>query len=99
MSPAQRLALFRAAQEGLTNLQRHAGASQACLRLVCLSAEIRLELQDNGQGLAPEMPASSIGFGLRGLQERAQALGGEARLENAPGGGAILWMRLPRSGT
>ncbi len=99
MSPAQRLALFRAAQEGLTNLQRHANASQACLRLVCLSAEIRLELQDDGQGLAPEIPTSPPGFGLRGLQERALALGGEAHLENAPGGGAILWLRFPRSGS
>lgn len=99
MSPAQRLALFRAAQEGLTNLQRHANASQACLRLVCLPEEIRLELQDNGQGLSPEMPTSPPGFGLRGLQERALALGGEAHLENAPGGGAMLMMRFPRSGS
>jgi signal transduction histidine kinase len=96
MTAAQRLALFRAAQEGLTNIQRHAQATSACLRLVCSSDEIRLELLDNGLGLPVEGVTSLSGFGLRGLAERAAALGGEAHLENAPGGGAVLSLRLPR---
>lgn len=98
VTPAQRLALYRAAQEGLTNIQRHAQASQVSLRLDCTTNEIRLELLDNGKGL-PNGGLNSVaamGFGLLGLAERAVALGGEAHLENAPGGGAILSMRLPR---
>jgi signal transduction histidine kinase len=99
MPPAQRLAMYRAAQEGLTNIQRHALATEACLRLICTPEEICLELQDNGQGLPVDglTSTSHKGFGLRGLTERAVALGGEACLENAPGGGAILSVRLPRS--
>ncbi len=101
MSPAQRLALYRAAQEGLTNIQRHSQATDACLRLTCTPEEIRLELQDNGQGLPVDGLGAPSGFGLRGLAERAAALGGKASLENAPGGGpgrgAVLSVCLPRS--
>jgi signal transduction histidine kinase len=97
MSPAQRLALYRAAQEGLTNIQRHAQAAEACLRLDCSPEEVFLELHDNGRGLPMDGLETTLGFGLRGLQERAAALGGEARLENAPEGGAVLSIRLPRS--
>ena len=120
LSSSQRLALYRAAQEGLTNVQRHAQASEACLRLLCTPEEMRLELSDNGQGLhqAEDLPAEAhpghvntqadnslvvthtyAGFGLLGLQERAAALGGTAFLENAPGGGALLTVRLPRTTT
>lgn len=97
MSPSQRLAFFRAAQEGLTNIQRHAQASEANLRLVCTPEEIRMELRDNGKGLPMDGPDTTSGFGLRGLSERAAALGGEAHLGNAPGGGTVLLLRLPRS--
>lgn len=97
LEPAQRLALYRAVQEGLTNIQRHAQAGEARLRVTCTHDEIRMELQDNGQGLHPVgAEASPPGFGLRGLSERAASLGGEVRLENAPGGGAVLTLRLPR---
>ena len=103
-SPAQRLALYRSAQAGLTNVQRHAQATEARLRLSCTADEICLELSDNGAGLPErdhndgelnEPTRSYAGFGLLGLQERAAALGGTVRLENAPGGGAVLTVCLP----
>jgi signal transduction histidine kinase len=93
LSPAQRLALYRSAQEGLTNVQRHAQASEAHLRLSCTPEQICLEVRDMGKGLS--IDHSTAGFGLRGLQERAAALGGTVRLENAPGGGAVLTVCLP----
>jgi signal transduction histidine kinase len=95
LSPAQRLALYRSAQEGLTNVQRHAQASEARLRLSCTLEEICLEICDMGKGLSSDH--STAGFGLLGLQERAAALGGTVRLKNAPEGGAVLTVCLPRS--
>lgn len=96
-TPSQRLAIYRAAQEGLTNVQRHARANQAWLRLVCEPGELRLELRDDGIGFSGEASPEKLGFGLRGLRERAAALGGEFTLEAVDGGGSRLVMRLPVS--
>ncbi len=93
ITSSQRLALYRAAQEGLTNVQRHAAARQAWLRLECLPDRICLQVIDNGSGLNSGNPIS--GFGLRGLQERAAQLDGVVTLSDRPGGGAILAIQLP----
>lgn len=93
ISDAQRLALFRAAQEGLTNIQRHAQARQAWLQLECPADRIILRIEDDGTGLHPE--PDSPGFGIRGLRERASQLGGEVSLSARPVGGAILSLSLP----
>jgi signal transduction histidine kinase len=93
MTPAQRLALYRAAQEGLTNIQRHAQAQQAWLRLECQAGQIILVVEDDGSGLS-DSPNGS-GFGLRGLQERASQLGGEVSLSQRPEGGSVLKITLP----
>ena len=92
MSPAQRLALYRTAQEGLTNIQRHAAAHQAWLRLECAADRLVLRVSDDGRGLASSAPG---GFGLRGLQERAAQLNGTVTLADRPGGGASLVIQLP----
>jgi signal transduction histidine kinase len=94
INPTQRLVLYRAAQEGLTNIQRHAQATQAWLRLVCDPDELRLEVRDNGVGLSGAEPANG-GFGLRGLQERTNAMGGQVRLAPDPSGGSVLTVSLP----
>lgn len=90
---SHRLALYRAAQEGLTNVQRHAQAHQAWLRLVCEDGAVALTVADDGSGFPDtgDLP----GFGLHGLRERASLLGGELRLEERHGGGAQLTLRLP----
>jgi signal transduction histidine kinase len=98
-TPSQRLALYRAAQEGLTNIQRHAQAKQAWLCLVCEPGELRLELRDDGIGVSGDLSPDTHSFGLRGLRERAAALGGEVVLEAVDGGGSRLVMRLPVSDT
>lgn len=93
ISDMQRLALFRAAQEGLTNVQRHAQAQQVWLSLECLPGRIILQIEDDGKGVtqAPGNP----GFGLVGLRERASQLAGEISLSPRPAGGAILLISLP----
>jgi signal transduction histidine kinase len=93
MTAAQRLALYRTAQEGLTNIQRHAAARQAWLCLECSADRLSLQVSDDGRGLVAG--ALRSGFGLRGLRERAAQLNGAITLADRPGGGAILAIQLP----
>ncbi len=90
---AHRLALYRAVQESLTNIQRHAAASQAWLEIQLDNGTILLTVADDGQGLPPETPDGR--FGLQGLRERAGQLGGQMILEPRPGGGTQLRFQLP----
>jgi signal transduction histidine kinase len=90
---SHRLALYRAAQEALTNVQKHAGASRAWLMLTITNQAITLLVGDDGRGLS--INADHGGFGLRGLRERAAQLGGELHLEPRRGGGTQLYFRLP----
>jgi signal transduction histidine kinase len=89
----QRMGLFRAAQEALTNIQRHAGASQVWLVLTASDGAITLLVSDDGRGISRS--GEQKGFGLQGLRERASRLGGELHLEPRAGGGTQLAFRLP----
>jgi signal transduction histidine kinase len=93
---AHRLALYRAAQEALTNVQKHAGASQVWLVLSTGGGSVTLLVSDDGRGLL--RTGDGAGFGLRGLRERAVQLGGDLHLEPRPGGGTQLSFRLPLLG-
>jgi signal transduction histidine kinase len=88
LSLAQQQALYRAAQEGLTNIQRHASASEAWLRLAPHDGMLELLLSDNGVGISAEQARS--GFGLLGLKERAALQGGEFHVDARPGGGTQI---------
>jgi signal transduction histidine kinase len=85
--------LFRAAQEGLTNVRKHAGATRAELLLdYSQPTAVRLEVRDDGTGT----PANgSAGFGLVGVRERAAHLGGKMTLESVPGLGSTLRVEVP----
>ena len=76
-----RKALYRAAQEALTNVQKHAHASHAWMKLQSSGDEITLIVEDDGVGFGAKAGEGANGFGLQGLQERARALGGDFRLE------------------
>jgi signal transduction histidine kinase len=89
-----RLALYRAAQEALTNIQRHARASNAWLELNADDQEIRLVMEDDGQGM-DEQGENRASSGLLGLRERAALLGGEIQLTERPGGGVRLIFTVP----
>ena len=94
LSPAQRLTLHRGVQEGLTNIHKHAAATQAWVTLETTAGRITLRVRDDGRG-----PREARGgFGLRGLQERAAHLGGQARFGPAPEGGSLLEITLPQKG-
>ena len=93
LSPAQRLALYRAAQEGLTNAHKHASARRVQLRLKQSGQTIALEAIDDGDGLDRADDAGA--FGLMGLRERATQLGGKVQLASMPDGGARLVFEIP----
>lgn len=90
---AYRLALYRVAQESLTNVQRHAQARQVWLELALEQEMLTLLIKDDGLGFVADTHAT--GFGLRGLRERATHLGGEFHLETYPGEGTQICFHLP----
>jgi two-component system sensor histidine kinase UhpB len=92
------LTIYRCVQEGLTNAIRHAQAANIRVDLDAAragdasAARIALSIEDDGRGIDPQKPA---GFGLRGMQERVRALGGECVLEAAAGGGTRVRVVIP----
>lgn len=93
LSPETRLTLYRVAQEGLTNVRRHAQASSVDLKLdFSDAAKVRLRIEDDGIGVVD----AKRGFGLLGIRERAQMLGGEVFVWGEPGAGFLLEVELPK---
>ncbi|HWO63244.1 MAG TPA: sensor histidine kinase [Umezawaea sp.] len=87
--------LFRAAQEGLTNVRKHADASTATVVLDFDREDlVRLEVRDDGRGL-PEEPVPDSGFGLVGLRERMADLGGRVSVDSPTGHGVTLVVEVP----
>ena len=87
-------ALYRVAQEGLSNVMRHAQATRARVALQRGTAgELQLQVDDDGCGFDPQQ--RSRGLGLLGASERAAALGGVLRVESAQGAGTRVFMSLP----
>ena len=96
LSPEAEESLFRAAQEGLTNVRKHAGATSARLLLRFGADTVCLEVSDDGRGVpGAAQGAGPLGFGLLGLRERAGRLGGRLEVVPAPGGGTALRMEVP----
>jgi signal transduction histidine kinase len=88
-------ALYRTAQEGLTNVRKHAEATHASLVLdYGDAATVALEVRDDGRGAEPDAGAT-LGFGLLGLQERAARLGGRFTIDTGPGRGLTLRVEVP----
>lgn len=83
--------LYRVAQEGLTNLHKHAQATAAELRLIFQTRCVMLILRDNGVGSANP----SSGFGLFGVQERVRLVGGQCTVQTSPGNGFVLHVEVP----
>lgn len=98
-SPNGLLTLYRAAQEGLTNIQKHAGASHIWLDLKLEEQEATLCLRDNGCGFdAAHVCKENYeqGYGLRGTQERLELVGGSFSIESYPDQGTTLLVKIPR---
>jgi signal transduction histidine kinase len=91
--------LYRVVQEALINVARHAEAGQVAIRLTKGPSGLRLTVQDDGRGF--DMPADLYGltdqghFGLAGMQERVDLIGGRLTVESAPGHGTTLRVVRP----
>ncbi|WP_308924935.1 histidine kinase [Janthinobacterium sp. J1-1] len=94
LSLDQATTLFRIAQEALTNIAKHARASKVAVRLDKQRQHIRLCISDNGVGMRPLDRAKPQSFGIRGMSERASALGGTLQLADAAGGGTVLTIKI-----
>jgi signal transduction histidine kinase len=90
------LAAFRIVQEALTNLTRHAGPASATVLVGYGSEELTAQVDDDGRG--PASNGAGQGNGIRGMRERAAALGGELAAGPRPGGGFRVRARLPLDG-
>ncbi len=95
LPPEVSAALFRIAQELLTNVMRHAAASQVHMRLYRDGAMVTLEVTDNGSGISRERMARPQSFGLQGMQERTSLLGGRFHIEGESGVGTRAYASLP----
>ncbi len=93
-----RVALYRALQEALTNVARHAAASRVLIALEQEADRVRLHVRDNGRGFTPEgdtTPAKSLGRGIAGMRERAELYGGRFSITSSPGHGTAVSMEMP----
>ena len=96
LAPVAANTLFRALQEALTNVTRHARAKHVDVQLFANADSVTLEIRDDGAGLAPNARAKGNSFGLRGMEERVGHLGGWVDVNGAPGHGTTVMISIPR---
>jgi signal transduction histidine kinase len=99
LPPQVEIALFRVAQEAITNIARHAGAHNALVNVEFKEKSITIEVEDDGRGfdmtkLDPR-PGASEGVGLMGMRERVELLGGRFQIESQPGRGTHIVVEVP----
>jgi len=87
-------ALYRIAQEALTNVARHAGATEVSVTMHVGDGRLVLAVRDNGRGFDPGA-ARAKSYGILGIRERAQTLGGTARFERIAEGGMLVEIVIP----
>jgi len=95
--PELSTALFRVLQESLTNVSRHAQASEVHVSLSEEDGMIRLRVDDNGRGIELTAEPRHKSFGLLGMRERSEMLGGYVKLNSSPGAGTSVLMVIPRA--
>ncbi|MGX9730802.1 PAS domain S-box protein [Janthinobacterium aestuarii] len=93
----QTSAIFRVLQESLSNIVRHAQASEVEVALAQDADAIVLRISDNGIGMQPGDHGKRAAFGLKSIRERVHALGGELRIDSQAGQGTVLAIHLSRA--
>ncbi len=88
-------AFFRIFQEALTNVVRHAEATEVEVTLAEAAGSLTLEVRDNGRGIMPAEISSTKSIGLLGMRERAVLLGGTLEIQGRPGQGTTIIVRIP----
>jgi PAS domain S-box-containing protein len=99
LDPARTTAVFRIFQEALTNIARHARATQVRVCLRTAGHGLQLEITDNGRGITPAELTSPKSFGLVGMRERVLALGGHINIRGVAGHGTTVTVTIPTADT
>lgn len=86
---------YRTVQEALTNIVKHANATRVTVTVACLGGHLTVEVSDDGAGIGEAHLAKPRSFGIRGLRERARAVGGWLDIGNNRGGGTIITLTVP----
>lgn len=97
-SSAMEVALFRIVQEALTNIHKHANASQVKILIEITPLNIIIVIKDNGVGFNVDEPLNSECFGLRGMREWAAFLRGNIKISSQPGVGTTVNIKIPLEG-
>jgi two-component system, NarL family, sensor histidine kinase UhpB len=97
VNPERATAIFRIFQETLTNVARHARATEVHVRLAQADHSLTLEVQDNGSGVSEEQVSAGSSLGVLGMRERALFLGGELTIVGTPGKGTTVRARIPET--
>ena len=87
--------VFRICQEALTNVARHAAATEVMIKLALERDWLLLEVRDNGKGVSPSTLAQTRSLGVLGMRERARIAGGELDITGSEGQGVTVVARLP----
>lgn len=95
LDPLVETVLFRVAQEALTNIIRHADTDKSRLQLEYRPVEVILCVQDWGAGYDLHQASSLPGWGIAGMRERVESIGGQLRLQSAPGKGTLVEAAIP----
>jgi len=95
IDPERATAMFRIFQETLTNVARHANATEVDVRLAREDGDLTLEVRDNGIGVSEEELSARGSLGILGMRERALLLGGEFGINGSPGRGTTVRVRIP----
>jgi signal transduction histidine kinase len=102
LPPSVETALYRIAQEALTNVVQHAGATQVSLLLEARAGTVVAIVEDDGCGFEMDWlmrdPVGGHWLGLSGMRERAELLGGRLTIESAPGEGTTVFVEVPLDG-
>jgi signal transduction histidine kinase len=88
-------AVCQIAYEAVSNIVRHAHATEAAITVIESPTQFQMIIQDNGRGISTHLPKDKRGLGLPNIIQRARIHGGEVVIENAPGGGTRVTLSLP----
>jgi len=101
LAPAAEVQLLRIIQEALTNVRKHAQATQAWVRFEVEDGWVRVTVADNGRGFDPQVVRANSGlhFGLQNMRERAESVGGTFEIGPSPEGGTQVVVRMPLEST
>jgi len=94
-----KIGLYRVLQEGLSNAYRHGGATRVAVRLRRVvrrgESRLRMSVSDNGNGFEASVPVAEKHFGIQGMRDRVEMIGGRFRLKSSPGMGATVAVEVP----